>query len=72
MLGTSGPLAGMNLVLLPRSCTWPTGCSHQLSQPWLCHTYACLDADSLISAGDVYTRTKTCQQEDDTSKAQAP
>jgi len=62
MLGVPGPLAGMNLVLLPRCVTWPTGCSHQLSQPWLCHTYACLLAECLISAGEVYTRTKTCSK----------
>lgn len=70
MLGTCGPWAAMNLVLLPFSWTWPTGCSHQLSQPELCHTYACLDADSLISAGDVYTRTKTCQQETAQTKSE--
>jgi hypothetical protein len=38
MLGAPGPLAAMNLVLLPRCVTCPTGCSHQESHPWLCHT----------------------------------
>jgi len=47
-------------VALPRCTTCPTGCSHQLSQPWDCQMSDCLQAEDLISAAEVCTRTNTC------------